>query len=867
MKIGKMKTNHLVNPLGYAFDPPFVSWVAEETTAKKQDTARVLVKKGPSPEEGELVFDSGQVRDISNLAYELPLPLEPCTRYFWKVLIRADNGEEAESGWAFFETAKMQSPWTAQWIRADLEKNVHPYLRKTFTIPGKVQWARCYVCGLGLYELEINGVKVGDEYLMPGYHAYDSFVQYQTYDVTAQLREGANTIGAMLAPGWYKGRFLFEGGFTDLYGDTMELICELRIRLAGGREITVNSGGDWEGRPSPVKASSIYDGEEYHALEAVPRWSCPPDEGGNTAEGWRPAALTRRSTADLRERINPPLVIHEQLVPERIIATGAGEQVLDFGQEITGWVSFRLGEHKPGAVIRLSYSEIMQDGRFYRDNLRTARAEYCYISDGRAALVRPHFTFFGFRYVKVEGVPNMEAVDFRAQAIYSDIERTGWIETANAELNRLVDNILWSQKDNFLDIPTDCPQRDERMGWTGDAAMFCETAHQNMYTPAFFHHFMENLRAEQEKQGGAVPLFVPTPKPKTGEGNFFFSGRIRGMSVWGDAGAIVPWSLYLMYGSKPLLRRHYRVIKDWAEYIIGEDKAGGGGGLWKTGIHLGDWLSLDKEDVQDPRGSTDEYFIASAFYFNTLQIAAKAAAVLNLAEDQERYRVQAEKVKGAFIGAYFNADGTLTIRETQTALVTALYFELFPPGAAEKLLAALVRRIEAGGFHLDTGFVGTPYLCPALSKYGAGKTAYSLLLQNTYPSWLYEVAMGATTIWERWNSVLPDGKISGTGMNSLNHYAYGSIGNWLYRYVCGLNPVEEAPGFKAVRFAPQGDPRLKSVRMIRETPAGRYEAAWDMGKNGEVSYTLIVPFDCEAVVALPGKEIFKVDAGSYRWNC
>jgi alpha-L-rhamnosidase len=321
-----------------------------------------------------------------------------------------------------------------------------------------------------------------------------------------------------------------------------------------------------------------------------------------------------------------------------------------------------------------------------------------------------------------------------------------------------------------------------------------------------------------------------------------------------------------MYGSKPLLRRHYRVIKDWAEYIIRQDDADGGGGLWKTGQHLGDWLSLDKEDLQDPHGSTDVYFIASAFYYNTLRIAAKAAAVLELAEDEARWLARAEKVKQAFLGAYFNADGTLTIPETQTALVVVLYFELFPAGAAAKLLAALESRIAAKGFHLDTGFVGTPYLCPVLSKYGAGDTAYSLLLQNTYPGWLYEVGMGATTIWERWNSVLPDGKISGTDMNSLNHYAYGSIGNWLYRYVCGLNPVEEAPGFKQALFAPQSDPRLTSVRMIRDTPAGRYESAWNASENGAVDYTLTVPFDCEVTVALPGRDAFKVSAGTHRFS-
>jgi alpha-L-rhamnosidase len=867
MEISKMRTNHLVNPLGYVFDPPFVSWVAGETEAKNQIAAQVMVKKRFSPEEGVLVFDSGRDENISSLGYELPISLEPYTRYFWKVSVWGDDGDHAESSWAFFETAKLQSPWTAQWIRADLEKNTHPYLRKTFQIPGKVRRARAYVCGLGLYELEINSRKAGDEYLMPGYHAYDSFIQYQTYDVTAYLREGSNTIGAMLGPGWYKGRFVFEGGFTDIYGDTMELICELRIRLEDGRELIVNSDTSWEGRPSPVKASSIYDGEEYHAAEALYYWSTPQDDETKTTEGWLPVKLSGRDVSDLRERLNPPLVIHEQLHPERLIITDTGEQVLDFGQEITGWVSFWIKENLPGTVIRLSYGEIMQDGRFYRDNLRTARAEHIYVSDGKKAHVRPHFTFFGFRYVKVEGIADIDTADFTANAIYSDIERTGWIETANPEVNRLVSNILWGQKGNFLDIPTDCPQRDERMGWTGDVAVFCETAHQNMYTPVFFNHYMENLRAEQEKLDGAVPPFVPVPKLKGGESKpFFFSDKAVGMSVWGDAGSILPWSLYVMYGNKNLLSRHYRVIKDWAEYIIGRDYADGGSGLWKTGMHLGDWLSLDKEDEQNPRGLTDVYFIATAFYYNTLRIVAKAAAVLNMVEDQKRYQSYAERTRNAFIDAYFNTDGTLAVTETQTALVVALYFELFPQGTAEKLLSALVAQIKAKGVHLDTGFVGTPYLCPVLSKYGAEDTAYSLLLQDSYPSWLYEVKMGATTIWERWNSVLPDGKISGTKMNSLNHYAYGSIGNWLYRSVCGLNPVEEAPGFKIVLFAPRPDPRLKWVHVIRDTPAGRYEATWNVEESGVVNYTLTVPFNCEAIVEISRKETFKVPTGIHRWT-
>jgi alpha-L-rhamnosidase len=867
MKITKLKINHLVNPVGYALDLPFISWVTSDTSAKKQVAARVVVKKENNgtltADGGTLLYDSGKRVDISSLGYELPVTLEPHTRYFWQVHVWGDNGDFAESDWAFFETAKLNLLWEAQWIRGDFDKDTQPYLRRNFNVPGEIQWARVYACGLGLYELEINGGKAGEEYLMPGYHAYDSFVQYQTYDVTELLRQGDNTIAAMLAPGWYKGRFVFEGGFNNIYGDTMEFICELRIKLKDGTELKINSDGSWKGRSSPVKTSSIYDGEEYNALEEI------------SEKDWIPVKITNRTTLDMKERINPPLLIHERLKPVEIITTSAGETVLDFGQEITGWVSFLVKNLKPGATVKLSYSEIMQDGLFYRDNLRSAKAEYVYMSNGGDAFVRPHFTFFGFRYVKVEGIDHIEADDFTANALYSDIERCGWIETANPEVNRLIENILWSQKDNFLDIPTDCPQRDERMGWTGDAAVFCETANQNMYTPAFFNHYIKNIEAEQNKFSGAVPLFVPTPKLKDKkEKNLFLTTKKPGISVWGDAGSMVPWALYVMYGNKTLLRRHYGVIKDWAEYIMGEDAAAGGMNLWKTGMHLGDWLSLDKEDTQNPMGSTDVYYIASAFYYNTVSIAAKAASVLGLEEDHEKYHTKAEKIKAAFIAAYYQADGKLAITETQTALAVALYFKLYPEGAAQTLLSALVSRLKANGFHLDTGFVGTPLLCLVLSEYGAGDAAYSLFLQKTYPSWLYEVGMGATTIWERWNSVLPDGKISGTNMNSLNHYAYGSIGNWLYRHVGGLNPIEECPGYKKVIIAPQPDRRLGYVHMIRDTAAGRYEVVWktdytgseESAETGGFSYTISVPFDCEATVLLPGRGAVQVGTGTYSWR-
>jgi alpha-L-rhamnosidase len=505
----------------------------------------------------------------------------------------------------------------------------------------------------------------------------------------------------------------------------------------------------------------------------------------------------------------------------------------------------------------------MQEGKFYRDNLRTAKAEHIFVTGEKSVIARPHFTFFGFRFVKIEGIEDIRLEDFTACAVYSDIDRTGWIETSDPRLNRLVENTLWSQKDNFLDIPTDCPQRDERMGWTGDVAVFCETANQHLYTPAFFNHYLKILRAEQKKQGGAIPLFAPVPKPHGKAEYIPFWGKIPTVSVWGDAAALVPWSLWIMYGDKNLLRRHYSLIRDWADWIIREDEADGGKGLWRTGFQLGDWLAQDTEDPQNRMGATDTGYIASAFYWNTVTIAAKTASLLGIETDRTRFEARAKKIKTAFLKTFFTQDGGLAVSETQTALAVALYFDLFPEGSEKKLVTALVKRIEANGNHLDSGFVGTPLLCPALTRHGANETAYSLLLQDTFPSWLYEVGLGATTIWERWNSVLPNGQISGTDMNSLNHYTYGSIANWMYCHMAGLVPVETAPGYKKAIIAPKPDPRVRSVHIIRDTAAGRYEIEWRYGEDDTLRFRIVVPFDCEALVVLPGRQEFRVGTGEY----
>ncbi len=855
MKLIHLRTNHVTEPLGMLLGKPIFSWVAEETEAKKQAAAQITVKdSGGSP-----VFDSGKREDISSLGFEADFPLAPRTRYTWTVTVWADNGDSASAS-SWFETAKEAEPWQAKWIAADFaDRETHPLLKKDFTLDGEIASARVYACGLGIYELTLNGKKAGDEYLLPGYHCYDSNLEYQTFEVTELLRAGENTIGLALGPGWYKGDIVFDR-YHDLYGDTMQAICELHVLKKDGTEQVVISDESWKSYPSPVLFSNIYDGEEYDAQKQIPGWSEP----GCAA----PAKQTvlREEPRPLVARMGPRIVKKREFAPVEILHTPKGETVLDFGQNMTGWVEFTCRE-PAGAQVKLTYSEVMQNDCFYRDNLRSAKAEYRYLSDGKAARVRPHFTFYGFRFVKVEGVKTARAEDFTACHIRSDIDPIGWIETDNPLVNRLFQNAMWGQFDNFLDIPTDCPQRDERLGWTGDAAIISATACKNIYMPAFFHHFVENIAHEQAYYDGSVPFFVPAPHVDESDKEFsWVKDNGSGCAIWSDVATMMPWAVYENYGDLALLRREYPVMKTWVERIRRDDRLDGDRGLWLRGNQLGDWLALDREDgdTQNPFGATSLPYTATAFYWYSATLTAKAAKALGLSEDQKEYEALGEKIKKAFLQEYFHADGALKIPETQTACVLSLFFGLYPEGCRDKVLSTLTGLLEKNGMHLNTGFCGTPFLCRALSDNGANKAAYDLFLNNDYPSWLYEVKMGATTVWERWNSILPDGSISGTGMNSLNHYAYGSIADWMYRNLCGLNPCEEAPGYKKAVICPMPDPRIRFARLRLDSAAGRYEVEWRY--DGEaLHYEITVPFDCEATLLLPNGEIHTLPAGIYHF--
>lgn len=845
MKILSMKTNRIQNPLGFAFNnKPRLSWIVDSEKAKHQLAAQIEVST--DIDFNNIIFDSGKRTDIDSICYQLDIKLEPRTRYYWRVRVWDDDGSCALSEPAWFETSKMDEPWHGKWITPDIDPSFHPVIFSDFYIEKKVVSARSYICGLGLYEMVLNGEKTGEECLSPGLVAYDKWIPYQTFDVTEQLKEGNNHIEVYLGNGWYKGRYGLNRKVMFQYGDRFALICELHVVYEDGSTEIFCTDTNWKSRKSKVMDSSIFDGEIY-------------DDTFYDATVY-PVKLIDLDIKKLEPRRSPAIKIKEHIKPVEIIRTPAGETVIDMGQNMVGWLEFTNRAPK-GTEIMLQFGEVLQDGNFYRDNLRTAKCEYRYISDGKEKKVRPYFTFYGFRYVKLtkwEGDVNID--DFTGLVLYSDMEQTGNITTDNPLVNRLFLNALWGQKGNFLDVPTDCPQRDERMGWTGDAQVFSGTAAFNMDVFAFFNKYLYDLKKEQKSRGGNVPVVVPAHDVKQ-----------NGACGWGDAAVIIPWNMYLYYGDVSILEQQYDSMKAWVDYIKSRDEAAGGKRLWINDFHYGDWLSLDVEDRLNRFGGTEPAFLASAFYSYSAGIVSKAARVLNKHEDAIFYSNLSEEIKCAIRKEYFTPTGRLAIN-TQTAHVITLFMDLVPDEWKKRIAFDLRKKLKQTNYHLRTGFLGTPYLCRVLSEYGSNDISYRLLTNLDYPSWLYPITMGATTIWERWNSILPDGKISDTGMNSLNHYAYGSIVEWIYRYAAGIQPMESAPGFRRFKLRPQPHYLLKSVNGEFMSPAGLIISRWNINDDGSVSFYFKIPFNTKAELILPDAEgtdlqgVHELECGEYTFS-
>ena len=788
----------------------------------------------------KLVYDSGVQENYHENQMLVSFDLKPRTRYYWQVEVKDDKGDCSKSNPAWFETGKLQESWTAKWIGTEENEKRMPLLYKEFELKEKPESVRWHVCGLGLYEAYVNEKKAGREFLMPGYHCYDSFLEYQTLDVTELLSQGKNKIAVLLGEGWYKGRFGFDGDYRNLYGNQKKCIGELHIRYANGQEECIVTDSSWKAEESSICENGIYDGE--HIDETLEHKMLSVEE----IEETRP----------LVERFNPRIHKVEEFQPVSVKQEDEA-LLLDFGETVTGWVEI-TGAFETGQKVMMQYGEVLQKGRFYRDNLRTAKAEFTYVSKGKGETIRPHFTYYGFRYVKIKGLNPEKEYKFIAYRIMSDIERTGWVATDHDKVNHLLENTLRSQKCNFLDIPTDCPQRDERMGWTGDAGIFASTACFHMDSGSFFHHYMKNMQAEQEKCNGAIPFFVPRPKVKKEEHtNPFYLDS--GAAVWGDAATLIPWRLYQFYGDKAMLEEQYPVMKAWVDYEYERTKENEIPYLWQNDRQLGDWLALDNGNINNPIGKTDSGFIASVYHYWSTKMVKEAAESLGL-EESKVYAEREKEIRNAILNYYF-PDKKFCLEYTQTACALLLYLKLYPEGEREVITAKLAELLKKNNGHLNTGFVGTPILCMALSENGQNQLAYDLLLNEDYPGWLHEVNLGATTVWERWNSLEEDGSISGTGMNSLNHYAYGSIAEWIYRYMCGLNPsIGEAV---KMTIYPMPDQRLKKAEGSWRSVFGKYVCAWNWKSEQEVVCNIEVPFNANARFILPDGTEEILDCGKY----
>ncbi len=682
--------------------------------------------------------------------------------------------------------------------------------------------ARLYIIGLGLYEASINGRKVGDEYLAPYSNDYNRWLQYQTYDITGLLQE-ENTLEVMLGNGWWKGRYGFTSkpGQEGFYSNEWKLLAEVRIWYEDGSCQVIGTDDSWTVKRSTITFSNIYDGEQRDdTLEELPAVSASLDE--NIPAG------------RLMERLSTPVRVYEVLKPAALLYTPAGETVFDFGQNMAGIFKCHIKAPR-GARIHFQVGEVLQNGNFYNENLRTAKAEYIYVSDGVEKDICGKFTYYGYRYVKVEGLPSVKASDMEALVLYSELHRAGEIVTSNALVNKLVENTRWGLKGNFLDVPTDCPQRDERMGWTGDAQVFSPTASFLEESFAFYRKYLYDCWQEQQDLDGMVPDVVPS-----------VGAAGRSSSVWGDMACIIPWNLYLFYGDKSILEEQFDSMKAWVDYIRkvdGEDHA------WRRHFHYGDWLALDnpsgkKDEVM---GGTDVGFIASIYYGASAGLVAKAAEVLGKNQEKKSYQALSDKIFADVKYEYFSGSGRCCI-DTQTAYILTLLYHL--SDNEEGIITALKKKFEENGNKLKTGFTGTPLLRNVLSDHGMEDIAYKLLLNEEYPGWLHEIKLGATTIWERWNSIEDDGSISSTGMNSLNHYSYGSVVEWIFRHAAGINPVEEVPGFKKAKLMPTPSWDLKKVAASYNSPAGLYESSFEVLDPKHVRVQVTVPFDCTAELTL-----------------
>lgn len=822
MKVVDTQVNHISRPLGYYMPYVTFQWKVEADKGSRQTQGAVKIALDEAMT--QVVYNTGFSAENSALGTRVDFVPEAKTRYYYVISVRTDAGEEADSAVDWFETGIAEDCWEARWIGCDMDEERFPLFIREICPGSEVASARLYICGLGAYVARIVAADghitwLQDEYLAPYCNDFDSWTQYQTYDVTGGCKSDGR-LEVAVGKGWNMSRFGFMAkDEAGVYGREFKLIAQLEIRYADGSAEIISSDDRWQVGRTNITFGTIYDGQ-------------------HTDDTLAPAALVKAVYCDapqgkLMARLSTPVKARELLQPVAVIKTPKGETVLDMGQEITGTFRLRV-RAKAGEVIHIQTGETLQDGCFYNENLRSAKSEYIYISDGIPKVVEPRFTFFGYRYVKVEGMEDITVNDFTGVCLYSEIPDRLKLSTGRELVNKLISNVRWSMKDNFLDVPTDCPQRDERLGWTGDAQVFSPTAMYLADTYAFYQKYLYDIACEQAHNDGMVPDVVPS---------FRWSAT---SSVWGDVATILPWNLYRYYGDRQILEDQFDSMCAWVDYI---GKVDGEDHSWGRRFHFGDWLALDNPGgaADEVLGGTDEDYIANIYYMYSAEILAKAAEIIGNKAAADRYSALAVRQRAYVKKEYFTAGGRCAVK-TQTGLILALRFGL--TDNTEFTANQLATLFEKSGRKLKTGFVGTPLLAPTLSENGLDEYAFHLLLNEEYPGWLREVKLGATTIWERWNTLDDEGRMTSTGMNSMNHYCYGSILEWLVSYVAGIGITEGCAGASEILYRPRYNRQLGHVDCSYDSAVGRYESHWEMLDEKHVSVKLVIPFGGRAQVQL-----------------
>ena len=851
LSVKDMTTDHKKNPIGIDNPHPRFSWKISGTGNSIIQTAySVRVAADAKFSSSSTLWQTAKIESEQSIlqTYE-GKELKSSQRYFWQVKIWDNKGRESKwSEAALMETGLLLlSDWKAKWIEMKVDTQRYspaPHFRKEFAISKSIESARVYVTSHGFYEVHMNGKKVGDQVLTPGWTSYGKRLQYQVYDVTGMVVKGNNAIGAVLGDGWYRGTLAWGNNWAT-YGKRLGVLLQLKITFTDGSETLIVSDESWKtSNDGAIRMNDIYNGEIYDATKKLTGW----DMSGYDDKNWQNVTTRTYDNSNLIASEGSPVRKIQEIKPLKVFRTPKGKLIVDMGQNMVGWLRLKVTGPK-GTVVILRHAEVMDKfGEFYTANLRAAKCQITYILAGSGEeIYEPRFTFMGFRYVEVTGFPGELTVDnLTGVVVHSDMAVTGTYESSDVLLNKLQHNIQWGQKGNFVDVPTDCPQRDERLGWTGDAQAFCRTAAFNMDVSSFFAKWLKDVSADQ-KPGGEVPDVIPDVLNKQD------AKTAEPSAGWGDVAVITPWTMYLVYGDKLFLENQYPGMKSWVEYIR---KKAGDSYIWKGGSKYGDWLFYHPpvNNHTEADGYTERDFIATAFYAYSVSILSATAKELGKIEDEIFYNNLFKKIKEVFINEYVTKAGRVGTN-SQTSYVLALMFNLLPDDLNKKAAAFLVEDIKSRSNHLSTGFLGTPYLCHVLSDYGYTDVAYDLLLQETYPSWLYPVKMGATTIWERWDGQKTDSTFQDQGMNSFNHYAYGAIGDWMYRVSAGIETKD--PGYRHLILQPHPSKRLEYSRASFESPYGTVFSGWER-ETAKIVITLKIPANTVATVLLPAAITSKV---------